>query len=61
MCVLTVLCLLPLQGLSFPAAQYLHAFPCPKYKQKACGLEGQVLDIRIPAVNSLSKSLLFIP
>eukprot|EP01048_Picozoa_sp_COSAG05_P020529 COSAG05_NODE_3508_length_2020_cov_2.252473_2_plen_300_part_00 len=30
------------KGLSDPAAQFLHAFPCPKYPQKTCGIEGQV-------------------
>ena len=33
------------KGLSFPAAKYLHSYPCPKYPQKTCGIEGQVLDM----------------
>jgi hypothetical protein len=39
------------RGLSFPAAQYLHSYPCPKYPQKTCGLEGQVLDMLKHGVN----------
>ena len=33
------------KGLSFPAAKFLHSYPCPKYPQKTCGIEGQVLDM----------------
>jgi hypothetical protein len=33
------------RNLSYPAASFLHSFPCPKYPHKTCGLEGQVLDM----------------
>ena len=32
-------------GLSYPAADHVAAFPCPNYRTKQCGLEGQVLDM----------------
>lgn len=34
------------KGISDPAAAHLHAYPCPKYPQKTCGIEGQVLDMK---------------
>ena len=50
------------KNLSFPAAQFLHPFPCPQYPQKTCGLEGQVLDMlqhgASPGNGQLSPGLL---
>ena len=50
------------RNLSFPAAQFLRPFPCPKYPQKTCGLEGQVLDMMKhgadPSSGQLSPGLL---
>jgi hypothetical protein len=38
-------------GLSYPAADHVAAFPCPNYRVKQCGLEGQVLDMLSHGVN----------
>jgi hypothetical protein len=39
------------KGLSYPAAQYLDAKPCPSYPARQCGLKGQVLDMIAHSVN----------
>ena len=49
------------RNLSYPAAQFLHSFPCPNYPQKTCGLEGQVEDMlkhgANPSTGQLSPGL----
>jgi hypothetical protein len=45
------------KGLSYPAADYLHSFPCPQYPQKTCGVEGQVLDMLKHGVSAGSGQL----